>query len=277
MNYFKNFPKVEFDFLKNGQIQSIVDIHKSTRAIKYYLDEITEYQSYQIKDGERPEIVSLKLYDSPDYYWTFYVINDFLSDGHRTWPLSLEQLEQYKIDTFKGQTIVTRPVINTDVDGNIVSYSDNINANSPTDLTSFQVGELVGDTLPQPNIEGQIKSINVDMNQLVIEPIGSSGAFPQSGLITSRTSNKTIRAYRTYDTIKAPFYYYGTNDLKKRPASNPEFFGVDDGVDNIANMPYVSNELFVELQNDSHSSIRVISPEFIEQFSVEYFRLINEN
>jgi len=77
MSYFKQFPKTTFDFLKDGKKQAMVDIHKSVRPLQHFLDDITEYSFYQIQDGERPDIVSQRLYSTSDYYWSFFVVNDF--------------------------------------------------------------------------------------------------------------------------------------------------------------------------------------------------------
>ena len=50
---------------------------------------------YNIKDGERPDIVSQRLYSSTNYYWTFFLINDSLHDGLGSWPMSMQDLNQY--------------------------------------------------------------------------------------------------------------------------------------------------------------------------------------
>ena len=39
------------------------------------------YEDYTILSGDRPDIVSNKLYNNPDYYWTFYMLNDHLRES----------------------------------------------------------------------------------------------------------------------------------------------------------------------------------------------------
>ena len=279
MSYVKQFPKTTFDFLKDGTKQNMVDIHKSVRPVQHFLDDITEYTFYQIKDGERPDIVSQRLYDTPDYYWTFFIVNDFLADGYIAWPLSVNDLELDIDRIYSGQTIVTRPALELDSSGEVVRYVDNISANSPTDLTSFLVGEYVVDNVTTPTVTGQITKINLDLNQLVITPIGDSGSFHDNSQLTGRASGKTIRVEKAYKTREAPFYYYATGDGLKRPASCPAFFTNDTaiiGEDDILTMPFLSNQAFAISRNDDRSRIRVISPKYIEQFSIEYFKLLNQ-
>ena len=184
MSYFKQFPSVPYDFLRDGSIQEVVDIQRSVRPILAYLDDITEYSYYDVKDGERPDIVSQRLYDNPDYYWTFFIINEFLSDGLGAWNMSQAQLAKYLELNFGGQTLITRPTINGD------AYVDNINADGAGDLTTFKVGEVIRDQYTQgaadrvptnyrPEWEerveawGYIKRLNVDMNQIVLDIQGT--------------------------------------------------------------------------------------------------------
>tara|TARA_R110002167_G_scaffold1398_3_gene6404 strand:- start:5295 stop:6134 length:840 start_codon:yes stop_codon:yes gene_type:complete len=279
MSYFKQFPKTTFDFLKDGKKQAMVDIHKSVRPVQHFLDDITEYSFYQIQDGERPDIVSQRLYSTSDYYWSFFVVNDFLADGYITWPLSINDLELDIDRTYSGQTIVTRPALELDSFGKVTRYIDNINANGPIDPTSFIVGEYVVDDVTTPTTVGQITQINVDLNQIIIAPVGDSGGFSDNSQLTGRSSGKTIRAEKVYKTREAPFYYYATNDGTKRPAGCPAFFTNDTSVigsDDILTMPFVSNQAFAISRNDDRSRIRVISPKYIEQFAIEYFKLINQ-
>ena len=277
MSYFKQFPKVPYDLLGDGAIQNVVNLHRSVRPISQYLDSITEYAFYAVPDGARPDIISLKLYQNPEYYWTFFIINDFLADGLPAWPMSEQQLTAYLVENYSNQVIVTKPIVNTDSHGNVVDYQDNINSTGPGDATSFLVGETVQNDVigGSPTATGTITQINVDMNQLVIKPI--TGKFTQSDQVVGQASKREVRAYKLYEEAVAPFYYYRSDDLvKMRPATCPELYGIIDGTNTINDMPTVTNRQHIIAQNDSRSQIRIISPEYIDQFAVEYMRLINK-
>ena len=92
MDFFKKFPLVDFDIKKDGTVQKMVDVFRSVRPVEEFLDDPAAYRLYEIRNGERPDIVSTRLYGSPEFYWTFFVINEFLHDGYRAWPLSEEDL-----------------------------------------------------------------------------------------------------------------------------------------------------------------------------------------
>ena len=95
MNFFKNFPTIEVDLQRNGKINKMVNIFRSVRPLQNFIDDSALYTLYEIKNGERPDIVSQRLYSTQEYYWTFFVINDFLHDGYRSWPCPQNILDKY--------------------------------------------------------------------------------------------------------------------------------------------------------------------------------------
>ncbi len=85
MSFFQQFPIIDYDLQETNQFSKRFDIFRHVDVSTTQSDEFTSYLYYQVKDGERPDIVSYKLYDTPDYYWTFFVINDFLQAGFNEW------------------------------------------------------------------------------------------------------------------------------------------------------------------------------------------------
>ena len=46
------------------------------RPLQNFVDEISAYRYFEISNGERPDIVSQRLYNTPNYHWTFFILND---------------------------------------------------------------------------------------------------------------------------------------------------------------------------------------------------------
>ena len=65
MSFFKQFPKIEYDFNRTGVKQNMVDLFRSVRPLPSFLDNYSAYKFYEIKNGERPDIVSQRLYNNP--------------------------------------------------------------------------------------------------------------------------------------------------------------------------------------------------------------------
>lgn len=92
MSYFKNFPTIYYEF--DGDIKTVIDITRNVRVIKGILDSITLYETYDIEDGETPEIISEKIYGTPYYNWVLMILNDrydYISD----FPLAQPELDKY--------------------------------------------------------------------------------------------------------------------------------------------------------------------------------------
>ena len=84
-NYFENFPVVDYrfgnerTFTQFQHIGTAVDILEQVRQFEVY------YLNLEIQNGERPDQLSYRLYDTPNYYWTFFLLNDHLRTTG--WPI----------------------------------------------------------------------------------------------------------------------------------------------------------------------------------------------
>ena len=73
MGYFKQFPKIQYDFNRDGVINNVIDIFRQVRPLQNFVDEFASYQYITVPDGQRPDVLSKKLYDTPNFYWTFFL------------------------------------------------------------------------------------------------------------------------------------------------------------------------------------------------------------
>jgi len=94
--YFKNFNNFLYDFDVNGKtnLTLVKDITKNVRIRTEILSNITLYDEYDIKTGETPEIISEKVYGSPDYHWVVMLCNlryDWIAD----YPMDYPALEKF--------------------------------------------------------------------------------------------------------------------------------------------------------------------------------------
>lgn len=95
MSFFRQFPLTTYDLQRTGQHIQITDMFRNVTAPQFKLDSTVAYTDYRIQNGARPDVISQILYGDPDYYWTFFIINDKLKAGHAAWPMSDSQLEAY--------------------------------------------------------------------------------------------------------------------------------------------------------------------------------------
>lgn len=119
--YFTHFPTTKYDLFFDNQKSDVVDIFRVVKVKKQFKDDVTFYTYYNIQDGERPDIVSTKLYGTPDYYWTFFMVNDNLVNIHTDWPLGTTELQHLVDKKYPGLVLTTNEDISTKfVKGNTI-------------------------------------------------------------------------------------------------------------------------------------------------------------
>lgn len=277
MSFFRQFPKIQYDFQDNGIDTRIIDIFRFVKADDRYLDDLSTYSFYQIQNGDRPDIVSNLLYGTPDYYWTFFVINEQLKTGLSGWPMSTEQFEDYMTTEYDGIVIETYPVIVRDGDGIITDHRNSF-------AERFQLNETVTGILS--GATGIVKAIDVQKSQLVLRDV--DGVFQENELVRGNTTLDEVTSYRVWDYRDAPHHYedddgntiynalhideqyiYDANNVLVT-ASNPIQTGTSDSEVNI-----ITNLEYETQLNEERANIRVIRPKLIYDFAKNYRDLIN--
>lgn len=275
MSFFRQFPTINYDLKKDGSVMRMVNIFRNVRPLQNYVDNPSLYKFYEIKNGERPDTVSQRLYGTPDFYWTFFVINEFLHDGYKVWPLSQEQLFDYIKEQYNGYAITTKPVIVRTGDGTISEFRDSLSG-------KFQLGETITGSIS--NAQGILTKKNIDMNQLVVQNMKNTNRYTGDGaannnnyeLLIGSTTNDSVESYEVFNYADAPHHYYITDsDGIEREYTNQSF--INQTIATPENdLKSVSNRQYVNDLNEERSKIRVINPNFIGRFIENFESLINE-
>ena len=74
--YFRRFPMIYYNFGDNEANTIFPNITAYVDIIDQVKQEVSFYDKYTILDGDRPDTVSQILYDTPDFHWTFFAMND---------------------------------------------------------------------------------------------------------------------------------------------------------------------------------------------------------
>lgn len=267
MSFFSQFPKVNYDFTGNGSYQRVADIFRSVRPQGNFIDNPSLYKKYQISNGDRPDVVSYKLYGTSRYYWTFFIINDFLHDGIASWPMSQEDLEEYLVENYTGTVIETRPTIELTGDGLVSDYRDSLSGR-------FDIGETVNASTS--SAAGTLVRKDADLSQMVLQDVtGSFIGDPDSQLTEfaqGETSGDSVATYKVWDYAEAPAYWYLLSDSERTPVTVDTVIPSGEPRHTCG---YVSNRQRIIERNDSRSQIRVLDPRYIEQFAEEFEAIIN--
>jgi len=168
MTYFQNFPAVPYLFGNETQFTIATNITPYIDLIDQLKDDAATYESYSILDGDRPDQVSFKLYQTTDSYWTFYLLNDKLR--RQGWPLSYSELiDRIKLQ-YPNRTLVIREHLGT----------------------KFEVGqEITGST---SGATGIILRRNLDLGQIIVKPTNSNTFQAEviTNVINGVTNSSTV-------------------------------------------------------------------------------------
>jgi hypothetical protein len=105
MSFFKLFPTTQYAMA--GNIKRVVDLFRHVDVNDLLSSDISNYRKVRITDGERPDNLSYRLYGTPDFYWTFFILNENLKNGIDDWPASYNQIEKEMTREFDPLGIIT--------------------------------------------------------------------------------------------------------------------------------------------------------------------------
>jgi hypothetical protein len=103
--YFRNFPKTAYRFGDNEGDVLFDDITAYVDIIDSMKDNSAVYEKYNIMENERPDVLSFKLYGTPNYHWTFFFMNDHIRESG--WPVSNIEVFTQAQEYYPNVTLTT--------------------------------------------------------------------------------------------------------------------------------------------------------------------------
>ena len=314
---FKQYPKTQYDLYSDGSVFTLTDITRGVVVDRSRLpDDSLLYTYYELNDGDRPDVVSHKLYGDVQYYWTLFIINEFLRDGLAAWQLSSTDFTKM-IDTQYGKYSAITSVVNT---------KNGLDNSGLLDLAHIPLDEKYLPHIRLADENGgraRIVKYNGSLHQLVIEDIhrvvnntvvtisrssflDGSDRFDIIWTGDSSTDDlKTEWIDTIYETISlldptglAASMFIGETKqnyvLGKSVSFNPnkayrwteyfnaayEYYAVDGSVvsaydiltnENVTSPSYKSYYEYESEINDDKRALKVIRPDYIVEFSKQYY------
>ena len=183
MSFFSQFPKVKYDINADGVKTDLTDMFRYVDVKEGLIDNITTYTYYEILEGERPDVVSNRLYGTPDYYWTFFVINDNLKNVLNDWPKSYRQFESMLDQNYADySTLIFLPSQNP-VARKYENSFEMINYFGGLDLSTGNIRITARDNnIDGTKIEAEILRFDDQRYQLWVYNINNMGRFSNNRL-----------------------------------------------------------------------------------------------
>lgn len=148
MSFFRNFPIVNYKFGDEPAPALFQNITAYVDLIDQVSDNTSFYETYTIMDGERPDVLSYKLYGTTDYYWSFFLLNEKIRI--QGWPLGNQEVYTKAMEYYPNTTLLTTDPMFGEF------YKNDIVATEP---------------FATPGFKAKILEKNYDLGQLIVQPI----------------------------------------------------------------------------------------------------------
>ncbi len=187
--YFSSIESVLVDVDGSGNLDAIKNLTSRAKVSEALLSSSVYYQTVTVADGERPDILSKRLYNDERYHWTFLLLNPQIKNIWDDWPMSSSQLIDYCTNKYQ--------YLAADTD-------DDLN-------NKFILGETVQGGVS--GALGTVKEIHVNLGYITIEK--TSGTFSVTGeTINGLNSQDSAACNFVKSQAYAPHHHRNTSGVR---------------------------------------------------------------
>ena len=91
--YFDSFPIIPYGST-DGTVKNVTNLLRRVAIRSKLKTNVSFFDTYDVKNGETPEIIADKLYDDPKLHWIIMLLNN-VTDRYHDWPMSEQQFNSY--------------------------------------------------------------------------------------------------------------------------------------------------------------------------------------
>ena len=99
--YFGNFPTILYDSVGNGDLKIVTNLLKRVALRAKVKTNTLLFDTYDVLEGETPEMIAHKLYGESDLHWVILYVNN-ITDRYHQWPMSGEQFLSFLNDKYSN-------------------------------------------------------------------------------------------------------------------------------------------------------------------------------
>ena len=134
--YFSQFPVIYYDAVGNSNPKVVTHLLKRVALHSKASETVALFDTYDVRNGETPEMIAHKYYDDAEYHWVILLVNN-ITDRYHQWPMNNRQflahlaerydnvdaVHHYEIYQKSGDTSVKINIgtSNIDVNGNTIA------------------------------------------------------------------------------------------------------------------------------------------------------------
>lgn len=255
MKFFNRYPKVPYKFGTMRSTTDFTNLSVYADIIDSISDDSSLYTLVDVRDQERPDLLSDRLYDDSSLGWTFKFMNEDLRTG--SWPMGYQDFQDKLAEDLPGQCLVCRET----------EASPTTGADVLQMVSRFNIGSLVYGT--NSTAQGTVYARNASLGQIFVNV--TSGAFVAGETIQDVIAPATPNEFLTVDTVslapQATHHYENTDgdavDVDVTTGIVP------------ASYTEVTYENVYENKNADLSKVRVLRSDVARQLAIRYREIIN--
>ena len=99
--YFANFPLIVYDSVGDGNFKIVTNLLKRVAMRTKVRTNTLLFDTYDVKEGETPEMIADKLYDDPELHWVVLFVNN-ITDRYHQWPMNFGQFNTFIADKYSN-------------------------------------------------------------------------------------------------------------------------------------------------------------------------------
>ena len=149
--YFGNFPLILYDAKGTGDFRIATNMLKRVGLRTKVRTNTLLYDTYDVKEGERPEDIAFKLYGDAEYHWVVLFANN-ITDRYHDWPMSTPQFLEFINEKYADPNALHHyeiPQTSGDTTIKIDIGTDNTDYPSASEVTNFEFEQDRQDTIRQ--------------------------------------------------------------------------------------------------------------------------------
>ena len=97
--YFNSFPVIPYDSKGDLNFKDVTNLLRRVGLRTKLKSNTLLYDTYDVKEGETPEMIAHKLYGDPELHWIILLLND-ITDRYHQWPMTGGQFLDYLNDKY---------------------------------------------------------------------------------------------------------------------------------------------------------------------------------
>ena len=99
--YFANFPVIPYDSVGDGEFKLVTNLLKRVAVRTKVRTNTAIFDTYDVKEGETPEIIADMLYNDAELHWVILLMNN-VTDRYHQWPKNTNQFLAYINDKYSN-------------------------------------------------------------------------------------------------------------------------------------------------------------------------------